>query len=320
MPKVSIIIPTYNRAGTIVRALESVLDQTFTNYEVIVIDDGSTDNTRLALAPYLSKIKYIYQDNRGVSSARNRGIRESKEELIAFLDSDDVWLPRKLEKQVEFLVSNRKVFILACLAEGDTIDPKHLKMRKAQNQFLIFLETPFPENVSRYLVRKECFEKCGLFDPSLPRSEDWELWLRFIKKGFRFDFVEEPLVRYGISPASLSKNLVTLLQGNLHIKQKHVDSISNPLKRLWIGSKFLARTYSILSWNYGLSGDRKKGYVYILKSLILNPIGPRTIDRIKFLLFLILSNLHLVQLFISLHLMRGTDLFPKRTEEAPKKP
>src|SRR3990170_2838516 len=107
MPKVSVIIPTYNREKYIVETLQSVFAQTFTDYEVIVIDDGSTDNTADVLRPYLDRIVYIRKPNGGQGSARNVGIKVAKGEYIAFLDSDDLWMPEKLELQVKYLDNNK---------------------------------------------------------------------------------------------------------------------------------------------------------------------------------------------------------------------
>ncbi len=103
MPKVSVIIPTYNRAHFLCEALDSALSQTFKDFEIIIVDDGSTDNTKQVLEKYGSRIYYIYQENKGRAEARNTGIRRAKGEHIAFLDDDDIWLPNKLEKQVFFL-------------------------------------------------------------------------------------------------------------------------------------------------------------------------------------------------------------------------
>src|SRR5690349_3602213 len=109
MPKVSVIIPTYNRAQFIARAVDSVLEQTYKDFEIIVIDDGSSDNTQEILKAYEGKIRYVYQQNKGISAARNRGIQEAKGEYIAFLDSDDVWKPEKLSVQVAILDVNPHV-------------------------------------------------------------------------------------------------------------------------------------------------------------------------------------------------------------------
>ena len=111
MPKFSVIIPTYNRCEFVKNAIQSVLDQTYKDYEIIVIDDGSTDSTKDSLSSIIEQITYIYQDNRGVSSARNTGIKKSIGSYIAFLDSDDLWEPKKLELQYQFILANPDIKI-----------------------------------------------------------------------------------------------------------------------------------------------------------------------------------------------------------------
>ena len=115
-PRVTVVIPTYNRAKVILRALETAFAQTYRNLEIIVVDDGSTDDTTAVLAPYWERIHYIHQSNQGASAARNRGIQEATGEFIAFLDSDDEWLPAKLERQIELLEARPDLSFVACLS------------------------------------------------------------------------------------------------------------------------------------------------------------------------------------------------------------
>ena len=109
MPKVSVIIPTYNRSKYVTKAIDSVLAQTYRDFEIIVVDDGSTDNTKEVLKPYTDRIKYLYQENTGVSAARNAGIRAAGGQWIAFLDSDDEWLPEKLSIQMDYLSRHNEI-------------------------------------------------------------------------------------------------------------------------------------------------------------------------------------------------------------------
>src|ERR1700722_18304182 len=118
-PVVSVVIPTYNRAHAVPGAIESALGQTLAPSEVIVVDDGSEDGTRERLMPYMDRIVYIYQENQGVSSARNNGIRAAKGDLIAFLDSDDVWHPRKLELQLQFLQEHAEIALVGAVSFVD---------------------------------------------------------------------------------------------------------------------------------------------------------------------------------------------------------
>ena len=130
MSTVSIVIPTFNRRNYITIALDSVLAQTYTNYEIIIIDDGSSDNTKEVLTPYWDKIRYFYQDNRGIPATRNRGIREAKGDYIAFLDSDDYWLPEKLERQIDYFEKNPHCGMVATRCSSITPDGRFRKKNR----------------------------------------------------------------------------------------------------------------------------------------------------------------------------------------------
>jgi glycosyltransferase involved in cell wall biosynthesis len=180
-PLVSVIIPTYNRGWIIKEAIESVLAQDFTDFELIVVDDGSTDDTFEILGGFGDALKVLRQSNRGVSAARNRGIETSAGRWIAFLDSDDLWLPQKLSRQVEFF--NTHPDALICQTEeqwfrnGRRVNPK-LRHRKFSGMIFersleLCLVSP-----SAVMIRKRLFSEVGLFDESLPACEDYDQWLR----------------------------------------------------------------------------------------------------------------------------------------------
>jgi len=180
-PGVSVIIPTYNRAGKLKEAIDSVLDQDFKDYELIVVDDGSTDHTRELLNGYAETIHAVYQKHQGVSAARNRGIAEAGGALIAFLDSDDLWLPGKLTAQVKFFTSNTDALI--CQTEEIWIrNKKRVNPKKRHQKYsgMIFKQS-LPLCIvspSAVMMRKSLFDKVGLFDENLPACEDYDLWLR----------------------------------------------------------------------------------------------------------------------------------------------
>jgi len=144
---VSVVIPTYNRAPYVTMAIESALAQSYQDYEIIVVDDGSTDGTRDVLEPYRDRIRYMYQDNKGVSAARNTGIQESRGEWIAFLDSDDEWLPNKLEIQIGYVKSYPEICLVAAnmtviKPHGDTVSLFNAKgFDKIAGEFL-YIERP----------------------------------------------------------------------------------------------------------------------------------------------------------------------------------
>jgi glycosyltransferase involved in cell wall biosynthesis len=177
----SVIIPVFNRAETIQRALDSVLAQAFPPLEIIVIDDGSTDATPAILQDYGHKITVIRQENRGVSAARNKGIKSAKGEWIALLDSDDEWLPEKLKLQAEFIQQNPDYQILQTeeiwIRRGKRVNP--MKKHQKLGGYIFYQSLPLCIiSPSAVAFTKKLFEKYGGFDESLPVCEDYDLWLR----------------------------------------------------------------------------------------------------------------------------------------------
>jgi glycosyltransferase involved in cell wall biosynthesis len=197
MPKVSIIIPTYNREKYLPLALDSILNQTFKDYEIIVIDDGSTDNTRQAIKPYEEKIQYLYQDNAGVSAARNAGIRQAKGEWLAFLDSDDEWVPDYLFIQMETARKHSRIymqttdaFVIALNGEAESYYKIHGTFPEFKKKDYLYIEKPFTFilkygacQTAATIIRHEAVIKAGLFDTSLERTEDYDLMARVALQG-----------------------------------------------------------------------------------------------------------------------------------------
>jgi glycosyltransferase involved in cell wall biosynthesis len=211
MAAVSVIIPTFNRAHKIARAVASVLYQTFADYETLVIDDGSEDTTSKALAPFLPHIQCItHSKNLGVSAARNTGIRASDSPLIAFLDSDDYWLPDKLATQVSFFSEHPEA--VACQTEerwirrGVRVNPmkKHFKPSGEIFEPCLKLCVVSP---SAAVVKRSLLEEVGVFDEDFPVCEDYDLWLRISWK-YPIWLIPEPLViKEGGSPDQLSRSI-----------------------------------------------------------------------------------------------------------------
>jgi len=206
--KVSVIIPTYNRVFLLREAIDSVLAQTYQEFELLVIDDGSTDGTHEMVAGYGDRVVYIFQENRGVSSARNFGVRSSRGEFITFLDSDDVWLPEKLEKQVTIMEQNADLQLCHTeeiwIRRGVRVNPKkkHKKHTGYIFQYCLPLCVISPSSV---MIRRTLFEKVGYFDEDLPACEDYDLWLR-ITKDYSVYFIEKPLlIKRGGHPDQLSQ-------------------------------------------------------------------------------------------------------------------
>lgn len=208
MPFVSVIIPTFNRAQVLGRALDSVFAQTFQNFEIVVVDDGSTDETPELLAAYGSRVTVLAQANRGVSSARNRGIRASSGEYVAFLDSDDAWLPDKLTRQIAVLDQHPDIPL--CHTEEIWIRRgvrvNQMKKHHKQGGYIFPACLPFCViSPSSAMLRRAVFDEVGDFDESLPACEDYDLWLR-ITKTYPVIFISDPLiVKYGGHADQLSR-------------------------------------------------------------------------------------------------------------------
>ena len=208
MHNVSVVIPTYNRRDTLARALDSVFGQTQPASEVIVIDDGSTDGSDSWLCEYYPQVHLLKQTNQGVSAARNHGIRAAKGDWIAFLDSDDAWMPKKLESQLEALKAS--VDMRLCHTEEIWIrnGRRVNQMKKHQKSGGWIFERCLDLcciSPSSALVKREIFDELGDFDESLPACEDYDLWLRICAREPVL-YLEEPLIyKYGGHEDQLSR-------------------------------------------------------------------------------------------------------------------
>ncbi|MBN1405136.1 MAG: glycosyltransferase [Candidatus Omnitrophica bacterium] len=204
-PLISVIIPFYNNVNYISQALDSVINQTYKNFEIIAVDDGSIDDTKYIvqknIKKYPEKIKYLYQTNSGSAAARNKGIAEAKGELIAFLDSDDTWLPGNLARQTELLdktpavslVHSDFIYFNDQGIERKSEYSKNIKKHFSGDIFYYLFRENFI-STSTVVVRKDVFEKSGLFDEEFRMSQDYDLWLRITKK-YKVGYVDTPLVR-----------------------------------------------------------------------------------------------------------------------------
>jgi glycosyltransferase involved in cell wall biosynthesis len=195
-PLVSVIIPTYNRGWTLKEAIDSVLAQDFTDFELIVVDDGSNDNTQDILNSYKEDIIVLHQGNKGVSAARNRGIASASGKYIAFLDSDDLWLPQKLSTQVDFFNTNPEALICQTeekwIRNGIFANPKkrHRKLSGDIFEQSLYLCLVSPSAV---MMKRSLFEKTGIFDESLPACEDYDMWLR-VSYRYPVFLIDTPLI------------------------------------------------------------------------------------------------------------------------------
>ena len=207
--EISVIIPTYNRCDLLKRAINSVIKQTITPKEIIIVDNGSTDQTYQMVSLLFPEINYFIEKKRGVSAARNKGILESKSKWIAFLDSDDTWKPTKLEKQMEFSIFNQDKYRIIHTDENWYRNKKFLNQLKKhkksggnifKNSLRLCCISP-----SSVILKKKIFEEYGLFDENLDVCEDYDMWIRITSKE-EVGFLNSPLVsKYGGHSDQLSK-------------------------------------------------------------------------------------------------------------------
>lgn len=219
-PMVSVILPTHNRAHYLPRAVESVFSQTWDDWELIVVDDGSTDKTSEAIRPYLAdrRVHYVRKKEEGVTGkTRNAGMRLAKGKYVAFLDDDDLFLPEKLERQVAWMEAHPAVGLLYSLIQVVDAEMNPLKV-VPQNPGRSFLEL-FRENfiqVPTVLARRRCLDRVGFFGESLPGSEDYLMWLK-IAEQFPIDYLPEVLALYCKHGQNKSRFVLRQLQNRLQI-------------------------------------------------------------------------------------------------------
>ena len=209
-PRVSVVIPAYNHARFLPDALDSVLAQTFQDFEVVVVDDGSTDETGEVVAAYGNRIRYVRQSNAGQAAARNRGIRETSAPFIAFLDAYDYWFPEKLTAQMAHFDAHPEAGVVftqfvVTNAEGTPLYVYPAVFRYGRNAFEAMLVWPVGwMNVA--MVRRTCFDAVGLLDETIRWPTDWDLWLR-LTRHFGVGFVHRPLAIYRQLDDSLSRQI-----------------------------------------------------------------------------------------------------------------
>ena len=271
MAKVSVIIPTHNRAELLCFTVKSVMNQTFQDFEIIIVDDASTDNTEEIVNSLRDKrIKYIrHETNKGEAGTRNTGVQNGKGEYIAWLDDDDEWLPDKLQRQVAILDHSPKevggVYTGRVNVDGTTgrILSRTLASKRG-NLFSELLYHGYYLCVSSLMLRKSCFEKTGWFDESIPYGLDHDMWVR-IAKEFQFECIEEPLTKYRIHEKRLSTNFDRVIKG----KEKILEKYDQGYKK---HPKILSKKFLEIGILYCLNGNPKEGRKAFLRTISLDPL------------------------------------------------
>jgi len=281
---VSVVIPAHNNGAFVPQAIESVLAQSYRHHEIIVVDDGSTDNTRETLKPYLGRITYIFQDNRGPAVARNRGVRHSQGAYIAFLDADDVWLEDKLDRQMQFFREHKDVGLVFGELEHWPENGKSIPTERfagsgnvehsnsgviLKDAFKLLLESCYILT-STVVMSRECINEVGVFDESLKAEEDRDLWLRVARK-YPIGKIEPILVRKRGHERNFSLKYKLFLEWRIRVFEPIVDD-PGPLndRDLVALRKQLASLYWQLGVMFLEEENRKEARKQFLTSLQKN--------------------------------------------------
>lgn len=284
IPLVSVILPTYNCANFLTDSITSVLSQTYSSYEIIVVDDGSTDNTKEVLNPFMQRIKYIcHHQNKGAPGARNTGIQSAQGKYIAFLDADDIWLPEKLHISIEYF--NKYPDIGMVYSGYVNIDENgYLLNRNPRKQLPsgnIFIQLFSEQNfiiTPSVVVSKEVFKTTGLFDEQFFHCDDWDMWLR-IAFHFKVIGINKPIVKCRHRPHSLRRNCTD----DLRFQKMVIDKTYNTFKDKETGlnqklyEKRLALQYAKVGRYYLRTKNIDLAYKHFRLSLKYNPFNLRTI-------------------------------------------
>ena len=244
MPRVSVIIPAYNCAHSVTRAVESVLDQTMQDFEIIVVDDGSSDNTREVLRRYFSdaRFQYICQDNRGAPGARNTGVRASRAEYLAFLDADDFLAPRALELMTDKLDTSRASW---CVIDPFRVKGQEIVVRRtvipSGDLFLGILKDDFIGRCMFY--RRADFVEVGLFDETLRCLEDWDISIRMCEKRKSFAHLDIPVYTYVWRRGSLVTDRRGMVTYTEKLFRKHHKRLADA------GDRAVAKIYAYVMWD-----------------------------------------------------------------------
>jgi len=292
-PLISVIITTYNRENLVLRDLKSVLNQTLKDFEVLLIDDGSEDNTRQVIQKIQKedgRVRYIYQENKGWPSALNIGLSNIQGRCIAFLDSDDEWFPEKLERQIVFLENNKSFNGVTCYG-NIILDGKEkikLGVLKESNdyndQLGNFVNASFPAIPSSLLLKKEIFKEVGYYDEFLKLSTDADMMIRIFKAGFKIGVIKEILFNYyihkqnltGVTAEAKIKSINQRINESVYILNKHKEVYDKHSKAKCLSLRHLSTFYKLIKNN-------QKSFYYAKEAFRINK-GLRNIFHLILLL------------------------------------
>ncbi len=272
--RVSVIIPSYNNADYIEYSVKSVLEQDYTDYDIIVIDDGSTDHTKKVLEPYMDRIQYVFQENQGVSAARNKGLSLANGRYIVFLDSDDVMLPGKLAEQAEML-DNRPM--LGCIHSGwhivdsggeitNTIEPWHNAQTLDLKTWLMWK----PVRLGAMMIRRFWIDVVGGFDINLSQAEDTDLLLNMSLKGCIMDWHYRPTINYRLHAGNITLDGLVQAESSFRMIDRFFSNpaIPNHIRKLEMRIRYYSAIWDV--WALYVSGNTENIVDYLRRSMIYN--------------------------------------------------
>ncbi|RUT02707.1 glycosyl transferase [Dulcicalothrix desertica PCC 7102] len=268
MPEITVIIPAYNAEKTILETIKSIQEQTFSNFEIIVINDGSTDDTQLVLEKIKEpRLKIISSQNEGVSAARNKGIKAAQSEYIAFIDADDLWTNDKLELQLAAIKANPDIGVVySWTSQMDETGKKFHSGARVfieGNVYQDLLIVNFLENGSTPLMRKECVDEIGGFNVNLKYGEDWEFYIRLAAK-YKFAVIPKQQVFYRQSPSSATSKVAVMEQNLLMTLEIIYQSVPSHLQ--YLKNQTLAALYHYLAATY---------FAHVKNSSHINIVGQK---------------------------------------------
>lgn len=273
-PLISVVIPNYNYAHYLPQTIESVLSQSYPRVEIIVVDDGSKDESTTIVEKYGERVRLVRQQNQGVAIARNRGVAEASGEFVAFLDADDLWLPTKLERQVERFQNEPDLGLVHCGVEEIDESGAHLRTRldglegQVATDLLLFKRAVILGGGSALMVAREVFKTIGGFDVRLSTSADWDFFYRIAAR-HRVGFVREVLVRYRMHGANMHGNIRLMEDDMMLAYSKAFSEVGSETRRL--RRKAYGALHLTLAGSYFRAGRHFDFARHMLKSLWRTP-------------------------------------------------
>jgi len=277
-PLISVVIPAYNAAAFIKKAINSVLTQSYKHLEIIIVNDGSIDKTTdIVNALSDKRIKLISQSNMGLSNARNTGIKASKGEYIAFLDADDYWKPEKLEKQLKLLTQHPEIGFCSTQTRVETPEGQFINDWLCPDISISTLHSIFIQNAaitgsgSGVLVKKELQDLAGFFDESLKSLEDIDMWLRYAAHS-EYCCLPESLTVITKQPESMSCNLNTMRESAVKVLRNNKKLLDKPLQKEFWRSCYATMLCDYAKWE-ARSGRKITAITHLLEALIYSPLN-----------------------------------------------